>query len=101
MVSMKSSKKKNEEMKLAEYPKEQYPYGLKIYLDNDTLKKLGIQETLEIGTELILHAKVEVCSASMRETDQGSNYSMDLQITDMELSSDNSMAKKAKTIYGG
>ena len=73
---------------------------LKIYLDNETLKKLGIQETLEIGAELTLTAKVEVCSASMRETDEGSNYSMDLQITDMELSGDSSMAKKAKTIYG-
>ena len=56
--------------------------------------------SITIGAELTLTAKVEVCSASMRETDEGSNYSMDLQITDMELSGDSSMAKKAKQSMG-
>jgi hypothetical protein len=63
-----------------------YPYGLTIYLDDKTLAKLGITELPDVGTKMALRAVVEVTSNSQRQTQEGKTVNMDLQITDMELS---------------
>ena len=63
-----------------------YPYGLTLYLDDDTLKKLGIAETPAVGTEMLLQARVVVTSCGMNQEQDGDKKSRcDLQITDMEL----------------
>lgn len=62
-----------------------YPYGLCLYLDNESLAKLGITDLPDVGTRLTLHAIVEVTSNSQRQTQDGKTVNMDLQITDMEL----------------
>lgn len=65
-----------------------YPYGLCIYLDDKALAKLGITTLPDVGTKMTLHAVVEVTSNSQRQTQDGKTVNMDLQITDMELSTE-------------
>jgi hypothetical protein len=64
-----------------------YPYGLTIYLCDDTLAKLNLGDLPDVGTKFTLMALVEVTSNSQRQTQDGKDVSMDLQITDMALSS--------------
>lgn len=79
----------------------EYPYGLTISLDDAMLKKLGIEGMPAIGAEMMLSARVEVCSASQyatvgRETEQH----LSLQITDMALDAGTTDAKRASRLYG-
>lgn len=64
----------------------EYPYGLSICLDDETLKKLDMESIPDIGAVLTLEAKVIVCSKSQYENQGGADTSMSLQITDMDLS---------------
>jgi hypothetical protein len=75
-----------------------YPYGLCLYLDDETMKKLGITDMPDVGTRLMLHATVEVTSNSQRQTQDGKTVNMDLQITDMELAAPGKSA--ADRLYG-
>lgn len=62
-----------------------YPWGLTIYLDDETLAKLGITQLPDVGSKLTLNATVEVTGNSQRQTQEGKTVNMDLQITAMEL----------------
>lgn len=64
-----------------------YPWGLSVNLDTDSLEKLEIDAAdLEIGSSLMLVAKVEIVSLSSNESkDGGANQNVSLQITDMCL----------------
>jgi hypothetical protein len=65
-----------------------YPYGLELYLNDETLKKLGYTDPPAVGTELVLHAKVVVTSMGMDQQQDGDkNVRCNMQITDMELAS--------------
>lgn len=63
-----------------------YPYGLCIYLNDESLKKLGFTTAPAAGAELTLQAKVVVTSCGMNQQQDGDQeIRCDLQITDMEL----------------
>lgn len=65
----------------------EYPYGLRLCLDNDTIKKLGVKVP-NVGSKMKLMAMVEVCSTSSFNTkESGMMQTMDLQIVEMSLSS--------------
>lgn len=68
------------------YDQSSYPYGLKIQLDAESYRKLGLGEPPKIGSKMMLLAHVEVCSI-YKEPSKGDdhNYSMGLQITEMDL----------------
>lgn len=82
-----------------------YPYGLRIYLDDDSLDKLGIEKLPGLGAELVIQAKVRVVSQSENESpgdpDGDNDYkSMDLQITEMALGGlPKDQAKVAEKMY--
>lgn len=78
-----------------------YPYGLTIYLDDETLKKLGMTDMPDVGTVLNLAATVEVTSNSQRQTQEGKTVNMDLQITAMELAPQVAGPTAATVLYGG
>jgi len=65
--------------------KPRYPYGTCLYLDQETLEKLGMVSLPDVGEEMILTAKVKVVGVSARENTDGANKSLELQITDMQL----------------
>lgn len=80
----------------------QYPWGLRLSLDDDALEKLGITTMPAVGTKMQLSATVEVCSTSAYSTQEGeSEASVSLQITAMELSSGKTSSDAASLLYGG
>lgn len=81
--------------------RDDYPWGLCIELNNETLNKLKAQPQ-GVGTEVMITAKAVIRGLSARETDDGVNRSADLQITDMALAPVSGEAPKtaAQTLYG-
>lgn len=88
MTSMKMPKRKKSTLvsELDESPR--YPYGLKINLEKEQLKQLGITDLPEVGSVVTLAAKCEVSSTSSFKTDNGERKDMSLQITEMSLKGD-------------
>lgn len=76
-----------------------YPYGLALYLCDDSMKKLGMSMP-EVGAEMTLTAKVVVTSVGMSQQQDGDKETRaELQITDMELAAPGKDA--ASVLYGG
>lgn len=77
-----------------------YPYGLCLYLDSETLKKLGIEELPKVGSKLTIIAQADVISVGMSQQRDGDKESRaELQITDMSLTGDAPPA--SEKLYGG
>lgn len=89
MKSMKMSTEQKDKMAeptaMADRP--EYPWGLQINLDEESLSKLGVNEMPKVGSKKMLCAIVEVFDTSIRQGkgDEKQMRSMSLQITDMEL----------------
>jgi len=98
MKITKSQQEKATKPSMMEYP--QYPYGLSIRLDNDSLKKLGIKELPEVGEKMTVIAKVEVTSASQNKSTGGDSKNVELQITDMCLEDEGDAKEASKELYG-
>lgn len=63
-----------------------YPYGLCLYLNDDTLKKLGMEGLPAVGATFTLTAKVVCTSVGMsQQVDGDAENRADMQITDMDL----------------
>lgn len=77
-----------------------YPWGLVLCLDDDSLKKLGIDKLPDVGEVLTLNALVTVTSNSQRQNQEGKTSSMDLQVTDMALSTGPEKTA-AQSLYSG
>lgn len=68
--------------------KPSYPYGCRIYLGPEELKKLGLTGVPEIGKKMTLTAIVEIVSANVeKEIGDSKEYGVSLQMTDAEISS--------------
>lgn len=82
--------------------RDDYPWGLCINLDNETLKKLGATPQ-PVGTEVMISAKAIIKSMSTREDGEGVRHDASLQITDMAISPVSGEKQKtaAQTLYGG
>jgi hypothetical protein len=85
----------------SEAPK--YPWGLCITLDDDALKKLGIDKLPDIGSKMRIVAVADV-SAVRSYAEQGgeADTSVDLQITEMAIdaAADDTMQRAAGALYG-
>ncbi len=93
MKNMKRSKQDlKESMPVEEVYSEEYPYGLRINLGGDELKKLKQRiQNFSAGDEVRLVCKAEVVRVSATETkDQALDGDLELQITDMEMENENS-----------
>ena len=65
---------------------DEYPYGLKIRLEDDELEKLGIKELPEIGKNMKVTADAKVDSISSNESKgSGPKRCLELQITGMSV----------------
>ena len=82
--------------------RDDYPWGLCINLDNETLKKLGASPQ-PVGTEVMITAKATIKSMSTRDDGTGARHDASLQITDMAMSPASGEPQKttAQTLYGG
>ncbi|RZN40399.1 hypothetical protein FEK48_13170 [Escherichia sp. E2593] len=81
--------------------RDDYPWGLCIELNNDTLTKLKATPQ-SAGTEVMITAKAIIRSTSTRESEEGMQHSASLQITDMAIAPASGEAPKsaADTLYG-
>ncbi len=82
--------------------RDDYPWGLRLSLDGDALKKLGI-ELPKVGDLMALGGMAKVVGVSTRESEGGESHShVDLQITDLGLEASNATPPKtaADTLYG-
>lgn len=88
LVSMKQSKKekKASEPCCGTSSSEDYPYGLRLDLNDETLEKLGIDDLPAVGDDLDLDAEVQVRSVSENQYEgEDRRRSVTLQITKMKL----------------
>jgi hypothetical protein len=103
LVSMKSTPAEKKEMsEPKEYTGPEYPYGLNVSFNQDSLEKLGIDKLPQVGTEMLLLAKVKVSSASASDSEFGSSKNVSMQITEAcleGLSKDEE--KVASKLYDG
>jgi len=103
LVSMKMSpaeaKKSYEPTMMTDKP--EYPYGLCIHLNEESIAKLGLKSLPDAGETLLLMAKVQVSSVSMRDTQEGQDRCLDLQITELALAEDKTQKSAEETLYGG
>lgn len=91
MKSMKLTKSESTEMMSVEANQDApaYPWGLRLELNDESMKKLGLQKLPKVGDKMKLEAIVSVDRVSQVDTKEGGKREdMSLQITDMELSSD-------------
>lgn len=99
MINMKQSRK--EATMLSECCADdapEYPYGLRLQLDEGSLAKLSINDLPEVGATMHLTARVEVVSVSQYEHVDGRNKDVGLQITDMDLRQE-SKTTGAQSLY--
>lgn len=102
MINMKSSKSNGTMMTDGGDTPDQpaYPYGLEIRLDDEGLKKLGIKTPPAVGTRMDLCAMVTVVSARQEQVKDGTDTSVSLQITDMDLAASVAGTDAAKVLFG-
>ena len=99
LVSMKMSKKEAEaETKPSPDDLPAYPWGLNIHLGDDEIKKLGAED-LKAGDEVSITCVAKVTGSSSNQSLLGESHNcIDLQITEMEISSNGGNAT-TKTLY--
>lgn len=81
---------------------DKYPYGLRISLDSEALKKLGLDKIPAVGVQLCIEANVKVIGVRSEEEQDGTTENnMELQITDMMFCDPEEEKKDpAETLYG-
>jgi len=80
-----------------------YPWGLRLDLEDETLKKLGIDVSeLSSGSEVTLRGKAMISGISVNDSDGKKRSSLSLQITHLELpvEGDFAAAFKARAAKG-
>lgn len=81
MERTKAEKKEIEKGYAVQESGPDYPYGLRIHLDHDGLKKVGIEEMPEVGGEVHIRAKAHVVGARSEKREGGEERHLELQIT--------------------
>ncbi|ROU17795.1 hypothetical protein EB837_02955 [Kluyvera ascorbata] len=101
LVNLKTGTDSYQDEKGETHTRDDYPWGLCISLDNETLNKLGVT-TPSVGGVVTITAKAMVKSTSERQDDDGTYRRAELQITDMGIAPDSSEPQKsaAETLYG-
>jgi hypothetical protein len=96
-------RKKNQDMPTVAQEQEskgpQYPYGLEISLENETLDKLSMKSLPKVGIVLSIEAKAKVTRVSESAEAQNKRKSIALQITDLAFESE-SKEDTATKLYG-
>lgn len=80
-----------------------YPWGLNVYLNEDSLSKLGLSvEDFKVGDEFMARAQFRVTSIGQREDQDGMSENVDLVITAFEKPGSYEDEKsRASKLFGG
>ncbi len=74
-----------EKSEMVDYPQNLYPYGLCISLCEEELEKLDLDDSVDVGDMIHIHALGKVTSVNKRDTDQGTKIRVEIQMTDIAL----------------
>lgn len=86
LIDMKRTVESEKSTMLAQETRDEYPWGLRISLDGETMAKLGMTELPKIDAEFKLVALVCAVSVSQSERVDGEPHrSVELQIEQMML----------------
>ena len=87
----------------AEYKPPEYDYGTCLSLDQDMLKKLGLDVSkLAVGDKFNIAGAASVKAVSMSDREGGkARTSLELQITDLGVEKQQSVKKLASSMYPG
>ena len=86
MERTKAEKKALEEGLTSPHSGPDYPYGLRLHLDHDGLKKVGIAEMPDVGREVHIRAKAHVTAAGSEKREGGEERHLELQVTHLGIS---------------
>ena len=100
-VSMKNTASDKDPMLCSPCVPPEYPYGLRICLNEASLTKLGLKELPALDSHMKIEGMVEVCSVSEEKNADGSVYRrLELQITDLAVGPEKSGGKDtAEKLY--
>lgn len=105
LIDMKNTVTTKDSSLVSPVEQDEYPWGLRIVLDNDTLKKLGIAQLPAIDSEHKLVALACVVGITMNESagDDEPTRSITLQIEQLALApakeEDDSQDDPARAMY--
>lgn len=104
MIDMKldPSQRDSPMVETAETEGPEYPYGLRLDLNKESLEKLGKSANdFKMDDEMEMTCRVKVCGMSSSSYSDGDSYeSVDLQIVSMELNSSKSDDERINRMYG-
>lgn len=78
-----------------------FPFGLRLHLNEESIKNLGIDKLPAPGTDGMIMAKVRVESASVRKDNEKTERDLTIQITKMGFSTDTSKLAEETTSGDG
>jgi len=79
-----------------------YPHGLKISLEKEQLDRLGFLNAPGVGEKYAIMGLVEVVTVRSGEDNANSDgFSIELQITDLTLKSEESPKEKVSALFHG
>lgn len=96
-MTLPPAEAEKETVEAAELEKPKYPWGLCIYLNEDTMKMLSLKK-LDVGTVVMITGKAKVTGYSEREYEGGAHKTQDMQI--IELGIEAPKAPLAQSMYG-
>lgn len=100
MVISEGEKRENSVLSVADQPS--YPHGLKLYLDPDTIAKLGISEAPEVGAKMGIMGIAEVVAVNKVEgRGDDDKFTIELQIQDLDVKGKSKEEKASNMLYGG
>lgn len=78
-------KERNSPKDCMPYEGDKYPWGLRLDLNSDVMKKLDVDSLPKTGSEVTIRAKARVVSTSINDRNGKQEKRMELQIVAMEI----------------
>lgn len=86
-LSKSEQKRHGGEVSLASDSGPEYPYGLRLDLEDDALRKLGIKTLPKVGSKMRLEAQVTVVATGTNSREDQESRRVELQIEKLGLTS--------------
>lgn len=100
MTSMEKSQESMQSCQPVSCESDKYPYGIRIHLDDECVKKLGIKELPKVGDKMMIQAIAYVCDASEHMVEgKGTRKSIGLQICEMGVEAKSDKKSASEEIY--
>lgn len=100
MCSMEKSQESMKECAPSSIDSDKYPYGIRLHLDDEYVKKLGIKELPKVGEKMVIHAVAYVCDAAEHMVEgKGTRKSIGLQICEMGVEPHSEKKSASEAMY--